>query len=298
MGARSNSDPLSTIMSIKTASELYGKFNKLTTAPNLFHFATESQISSNDRTAFPMKVGETDSRDNKYAIRKRLVGAGSGQPNDSAVIPGVGMAIADEDFFDYAESKEQQEMLFDFKKFVAAQADLQTPAAAAWWYENFSWLKDEKIAELDQQAELQKKLAKIQIMGPQNEEDMLTLYMVNKGLIKVTEQPLHRLGQSRDIESTTFKQGFFNPMSQPQYQTMQTNTTPNWGNPLQMPASLPAGPYTPGGKRFPNPITPNFAGGNNFYSGGATDAPGAGPYRSFTGGAATGNNFFSQILFG
>jgi len=285
-------------MSIKTASELYGKFNKLTTKPNLFHFATQQDIDTNDRTAFPMKVGETDPRDNKYAIRKRLVGANGGTGAGQAVIPGVGLAIADEDFFDYAEGKEQQEMLFDFKKFVAAQADLQTPAAAAWWYENFSWLKDEKIAELDQQAELQKKLAKIQIMGPQNEEDMLTLYMVNKGLIKVTDKPLHRLGEAQDITSTTFKQGFFNPMSQPQYQTMETKATPNWGNPLQMPRTT-FGAYTPGGKTFPNEIPANFAGGNNFYPGGATPNLGP-PNYTFGPGTnqATGNNFFSRILFG
>jgi hypothetical protein len=257
-------------MSVNTASQLFDKYNRLTTAPNVFKFATPSQTNENAREAFPLKIGSTDKDDIKYGIRKELVGGGTNPT--SAVVPGVGMAIAGEEFFDYAQRKEEQEMLFDFKKFVAAQADLSSPASAQWWFEKFPWMKELRLEQVNQQGELQKQLARIQITGPQNEEDFMHLYLVNKGLIRVTEQPLHRLGQATDITSSTFRQGFFNPLAQPKYQTMQTTYKPMWSNPLgQVPTPPSAGALSatePVGRRFPTAIDGNFANQDNFYAGG------------------------------
>ena len=279
-------------MSVESASKLFEKYNRLTTAPNVFKFATATQSRNNEREAFPLKIGSTDKDDIKYAIRKQLVGPAGTPQAGTANVPGVGMAIAGEEFFDYAERKEQQEMFFDFKKFVAAQADLSSPASAQWWFEKFPWMKELRLEQVNQQGELQKQLARIQITGPQNEEDFMHLYLVNKGLIKVTEQPLHRLGQATDITSSTFRQGFFNPLAQPKYQTMQTRTTPAWNNPIANFASGPDG-YAPGGRAFQNPISDSFAGGSNFYGGSNLPANSYSP-----GGANPSSNSFWSTLFG
>jgi hypothetical protein len=282
-------------MSVNTASQLFDKYNRLTTAPNVFKFATPTQTTQNAREAFPLKIGSTDRDDVKYGIRKELVGKDAQGNNvaGSAVVPGVGMAIAGEEFFDYAQRKEEQEMLFDFKKFVAAQADLSSPASAQWWFEKFPWMKELRLEQVNQQGELQKQLARIQITGPQNEEDFMHLYLVNKGLIRVTEQPLHRLGQATDITSETFRQGFFNPLAQPKYQTMQTATKPLWSNPLAVLTGNPAA-YAPVGRAFPTDIDADFAGGPSFYGG--NRGPPAGSYTSAV--ANPTSNSFWRTLFG
>jgi len=270
---------------------LFNKYNKLTTAPNVFQFATPTESAANARVAFPLQIGSTDKDDVKYGIRKQLVGRdANGNPTGTANVPGVGMAIAGEEFFDYAQRKEEQEMLFDFKKFVAAQADLSSPASAQWWFEKFPWMKDLRLEQVNQQGDLQKQLAKIQITGPQNEEDFMTLYLCNKGLIKVSDQPLHKLGQATDIVSSSFRQGFFNPLSRPKYQTMRTNATPLWSNPLQGTTGVTAGTTmsaaNPAERAFPNGIDADFAGGANMYSG------------SWGGPLAPETNTFWSTLFG
>lgn len=285
-------------MSVNSASQLFEKYNRLTTAPNVFQFATPAQSAENARVAFPLKIGSTDKDDIKYGIRKQLVGPEGTPQAGTANVPGVGMAIAGEEFFDYAERKEQQEMFFDFKKFVAAQADLTTPASAQWWFEKFPWMKELRLEQVNQQGELQKQLARIQITGPQNEEDFMHLYLVNKGLIRVSDQPLHKLGQAADITSSTFRQGFFNPLSQPKYQTMQTNTTPLWSNPLaqnpQPPLAAGAGTrWAPAGRSMPTPIAGNFANQDDFYPGGPRG------WNAGTGlNAQASRNTFWNTLFG
>lgn len=250
-------------MSTKTAAALFAKYNALTTAPNIFRIADPGG-APDSRDKYPVQLGSTDKDDVKFAIRQDLVGG-------DGIVPGVGLATAGDEFFGYAQRKQEQEMLFDFQKYLMANAQashgLDTPASAAWWFEKFPWMKEKRLELINQQAEAQKNLARINITGPQNEEDFMMLYLRQKGLLKVSDMPLHKLNEATDIVSSTFKQGFFNPLSQKKYQTMQTSRYPDWANPITLDTVPNASATNPNRQRFQKQMGATFGGGDAFYGG-------------------------------
>lgn len=223
---------------MQAARNTYRRFVSLPQPPNLFQVPDQTgTVASN----FPAQLGSTDPEDDKYGLRSQLI-------KDGNNIPGVGLAVADDGYFNYAQRKREEAMMYEFYQYVMSQADLSKPESAAWWFEHFPWMKEWRLEEIDRQAEIQKKLAKIQITGPQNEEDWMVLYLKQNGILGDKDFPLTRLNDATYAEN--FKSGMFSIFSQPQNTILtpqQNERAPNvlgpnrrgaatfgldWGDPL------------------------------------------------------------------
>lgn len=209
------------------ANQIFGKYVTESTAPNIFRMGPGG---TNANINFPVQIGSTDPDDYKYALQRQLV-AGNAQ----GVIPGVGQAIAGPDFFKYAERKDAMQMLLNYKQYVYQQADLSTPEKAQWWFDQFPWMKDERLEQINKNSELQKKFAHIAVIGPQNEEDMILLYLREKGQIQVPNLGVHLLGVDDSVTTASgYQAGFFSPLSKqpvPQGLPVGKSKIP-WNNPI------------------------------------------------------------------
>ena len=141
------------------------------------------------RSTFPVKLTETNSQDNKWFLRSQLVDPGTG------MVPGVGQAVVPEEYFQYAEQKEDENFYGNFKAWIMENSDLSTPESADYWFKTFPFIKDLKFAEIEREAELQKSLAKIAAAGPESTEDWVLLYMLRQGMVTPRDVPLHKLNE-------------------------------------------------------------------------------------------------------
>jgi len=226
---------------MQAARNTYRRFVSLPQPPNLFKVPDSSSADGSVASQFPVQLGSTDPEDEKYGLRSQLV--------QGDTVPGVGLAIADDGYFNYAQRKREEAMMYEFYQYVMSQADLSKPESAAWWFEHFPWMKEWRLEEIDRQAEIQKKLAKIQITGPQNEEDWMVIYLKKQGILGDKDVPLTQLNTPQ--YAANFKAGMFSIFSQPQNtiltsQTGGINSTSTndgnlsgseswktiWGNPL------------------------------------------------------------------
>lgn len=226
---------------ISKAQSLMSKFGQMTPAPNVFRFASDTQRGANENVAFPVQLGSTDKDDEKYHLRSQFVGAGG----DPSVVPGVGMAVADEGFFDYANRKQQQMILYDFYKFMFAQADLTKPESANWWFSKFPWMRDLRVEQINKQADLQKTLARIQITGPETEDDFMLLFLIRNGTITPPTHALNQMGQETAGIADTFKKGFFSRLVTGDFWNSPWPISPPTAN-LQVPWSNPTTTNFPG----------------------------------------------------
>lgn len=188
---------------MQAARNTYRRFVSLPQPPNLFKVPDSTNTTASN---FPAQLGSTDPEDDKYGLRSQLVGPGNN-------VAGVGLAVADDNYFNYAQRKREEAMMYEFYQYVMSQADLSKPESAAWWFEHFPWMKEWRLEEIDRQAEIQKKLAKIQITGPQSEEDWMVLYLKKNGILGDQDVPLTRLNEGRF--AATFKTGMFSIFSKP-----------------------------------------------------------------------------------
>lgn len=211
---------------MNAARNTYRRFVSLPQPPNLFQVPdTAGTVSSK----FPVKLGSTDPEDDKFGLRAQLVNQNDGQ------VPGVGLAVAGDDYFNYAQRKREEAMMYEFYQYIMSQADLSKPESAAWWFEHFPWMKDWRLEEIDRQAEVQKKLAKIQITGPQTEEDWMVLYLKQQGILGEQAKPLYQLDTGTYAEN--FKAGMYSIFSNPKNTVLVPQQPPRTG---PAPGSMPS----------------------------------------------------------
>lgn len=191
------------------SAALMAKYRSAATAPNIFRMGAPGQANAE----FPVQLSTTDPEDQKWATMQKIIQQGGAEPAARGVVPGIGQAIVPGEFWDYVQRKENADLLAQFQQFVLQQVDLSKPESANWWFTRFPWIRDLKLKEIDEQADLQKRFAQIQVTGPQNEEDFMLIWMREQNLIKVAETPLDKLNESQDIISKTYKKGFFSPLA-------------------------------------------------------------------------------------
>lgn len=189
---------------LRKANDLVGKFGGLTPAPNVFRFGEANGTNA----SFPVQLGSTDPEDRKYKLRQKLVGA-DGNPG---VVDKVGVAVADDKFFEYAKRKEEQAILYDFYNFMFAQADLSKPESANWWFSKFPWMRDMRLKEIDKQADLQKTLARLQVTGPESEDDFMLMFLIRNGTIIPPTTPLYDMGRDQNLGAKSYQEGFFSKL--------------------------------------------------------------------------------------
>lgn len=218
------------------ASALYGRMKQMATPNNVISLKTQDKDGIAGQ--FPIQLGTADPMDQQMAIRQQAIGSGTG-----GVVDGMGMAIADQPVFDYLERKKENLLYSQFIAWINSQANLSDPAQQEWWFTKFPFLKEKRLEEIHRVGELQMRLAEINVTGAQNEDDMLLLYMIQNGLLKVPTQPLQNLYLDTGLVSdqATFARGIFSPLAlNPSGNVvggrgMASNTiknVPTWNNPI------------------------------------------------------------------
>lgn len=154
---------------------------------------------------FPVQMGSTDPDDVKYELQHKLV-------DRQGVVPNVGQAIVGPEYFDYVNRKMDVAEYAMFQDYLMKQANLDTPEASEYWYSKFPWMQEKRFEEIDRVNDLQKQMAKINITGPQNELDWMLLWNIDRGVVKIPNQPVHLLPQADYADGNDYKRGMFSPM--------------------------------------------------------------------------------------
>ena len=192
---------------ISQARSLYGQMNAVATPNNYYAEEDRKKTRIGD---FPMKLGSAQPDDLEMAARQNLT-------EDSGIVKGFGMAVADDRVFNYLERKKEAEIEADYRAWVASQADFSDPAQAEFWNKVAPWITDLKLQEIDQNLELQKRLATLQVKGPTSEEDFKLMYMIANGMVRVPTQPAQMMdkdtGRYPGVKTLDFKRGLFNPLA-------------------------------------------------------------------------------------
>jgi hypothetical protein len=176
---------------------------------------------------FPAQLGARDPEDAKWQVVRDAAAAGK--------IPG--QYVVGDDYFNYVDRKNAMQKFADFRAYILKNVDLTTPEKQQYWYNQFPWIKEMKNEEINRNADLQKRLAKINLLGPQEEEDWFMLYQVQKGNIKVPTKPLHAMGEEADGRfAADFNEGFFSIFNW-LYPTDSSKQI-QYGNPMDMSKDL------------------------------------------------------------
>lgn len=217
---------------LERARALMSRMNYQATPDNIFNVPTKNDPLG--ETTFPVPLGTADPEDVQMAMRTSLI-------DREGKVPGMGVAVADDRVFAYAQRKKEALFEAQYQNWIMSQADFSNPAESAWWTERFPWIPGKKIQLIEQVSNLQKEFAKIQVRGPQTEEDFFLLWMKENNLIELPDVPVHMLntagGKFIKDPATEFQRGLFNPMAYKPSPpgTMMPRTplrTPLWSNPL------------------------------------------------------------------
>lgn len=87
--------------------------------------------------------------------------------------------------------------------------NMDNPSDQAWAQRTFPSYFEKRKKVIEDFTEIQKKIALMQLTGPQNEDDLKLLYMWNAGLITVPQEAVHKMDTKRDIRNQ-FVRGRFN----------------------------------------------------------------------------------------
>ena len=187
---------------------------------NLYRIQDKAK-STNSK--YPVRMLGGDPDDAKWATRKSLVG-------DNGIVDGVGLAVAGPEYDDYVNRKRIETTGAEFKAWLTNNVDLSTPEKQEYYYNLFPFLRDDRLAEIDRQAALQKKMAEINIRGMQSEEDWFFVYGLQQGYIKVSDMALQDLWRETEV-SGSYQEGLFSIVSK--------NLFPKWNNFREVKYQLP-----------------------------------------------------------
>jgi hypothetical protein len=160
--------------------------------------------SQSPASLWPTQLVTPHPEDEIRNIQRTLVG-------DTGVVPGVGLAIADSDYFKYQKEKADQIELAKFKAFVLERMDLSSPEKVAYYEQHFPEIFEDRRRLLEQQFDVAKKAALISVYGPKNMEDLMFIYLVQTGKI---ELPKGDIINPRSHPRVAFNRGLFNIKNQ------------------------------------------------------------------------------------
>lgn len=120
---------------------------------------------------------------------------------------------------------------------------IENPSDAAWAQRTFPSYFEKRKKVIEDWTEMQKRIAIMKLIGPQNEDDLKLLYMHTAGLIKVPKEAVH-LATRRDINEKDVVRGMFNPR-RTAYKTSEMGDIDVLGNPKEQLLKLgeETGPY-------------------------------------------------------
>jgi len=175
---------------------------------------------------FPVQLGSYNAKeDQKWSMRKAMI-------EKDGTVPGVGQAIAPEEYFSYIRDKSEEMSMNDFYNWMMSQADLSTPERQQYWFSKYPWMRSLREDAAKKQHDLDWKLTEIELNGPQKEEDWLTLYMINQGLIQPPTKPTYQLYDDPNPQTNQYIAGLFSPMSKRENFLPAAQGTIAWSDPL------------------------------------------------------------------
>lgn len=158
-------------------------------------------IQNTTASKFPSRVGHGDPRDETMALKARMLGGGA-----NPVLPGVGLATATNEDFQYFRDKELAEREADFKRFFLSNIDLSTPEKQDYYQRLYPEIFSEREALAEKQIEHQAHLMKINLRGPRNMEDWMFIYGLERGFIQIPKGPIW---DPENLLKTSFEGGLF-----------------------------------------------------------------------------------------
>lgn len=148
---------------------------------------------------FPAQYLAPDARDKKYAMMSAMASAGRPAP-------------IQEWEFDYLLQKTYGLEAARFHEWFLQHygANDSNPVLKQWAYQRMPEIWDMRKAGIERNAEIQKRLANILLMGPQDEDDFKLLYGISTGTITVPKGPIwDPSGDAGTLAAP--KRGVFNP---------------------------------------------------------------------------------------
>lgn len=165
-------------------------------------------VKDSASSKFPVKLGQPDPEDRKFLLRSQLV--------NNQGMTDAGLAVAGDDYFRYKERQADMELLQRYEAWAIGQSKLDTPESREWWYRVAPWIRDKQMQVVEEQAALQKQMARIKILGPQTDDDLKLIFAYKAGLLNVSDKPLYQLADSTEKTGgrvAEFTAGRLNPWS-------------------------------------------------------------------------------------
>jgi len=167
--------------------------------PSGFGNPVQGAAQDGAASAFPAQYLTPDARDKKYAMMSAMASAGRPAP------------IQDWEF-DYLLQKTYGLEAARFHEWFLQHygANDSNPVLKQWAYQRMPEIWDMRKAGIERNAEIQKRIANILLMGPQDEDDFKLLYGISTKTISVPKGPIW----DPSGDSTTLynpKRGVFNP---------------------------------------------------------------------------------------
>jgi len=114
--------------------------------------------------------------------------------NETGVMPKLGKVYVPEQFWAYAQLKQEQAFQEDFNRFVFTQVNINTPEARAYWEKKFPGYTQQVYNAYATKMQIQAKLAEIQIKGFQNMGDLWFAFQYQNGYFeRMLAPPTSRL---------------------------------------------------------------------------------------------------------
>ena len=140
--------------------------------------------------------------DQEAHLRSQFIEDKNGIPH----VPGQGIAIVDDKYFRYQDDKRKMLQQADFEAWLMSQVDFSSPEKVKYWKEEFPEMFAERERLWENQIDIQKQYAKINMRGAQGLNDWMLLYMIQRGLIQLPTGPLW---QPSSVIKTDFERGLF-----------------------------------------------------------------------------------------
>lgn len=168
--------------------------------------------SDNVDEQFP--TGGLGARDPRDEIMEAKIAS---QDADQPGITPFGQLIAKDSDFEWLQKKREAEAYANFQAWFAQNFDKMSPPQKEMAKKLFPKFYQERLRQLDRTVELQRKLAKLKLLGPEDSNDLILQYAAEAGFIE--SDPLHTIlhpeeaAKQKDMERRRqrYARGLFNP---------------------------------------------------------------------------------------
>ena len=149
-----------------------------------------------------------------------------------------GQLTIDSDYISYLQSKTKEYKEADYQIWLASQMDLSDPDKKAYWKRTTPGFFKARDSFIDQQAEFQKRLAKIQVTHPQNDSDFRLMYDIHAGYRQLPANSISNLNKIEPGQPTynflpaLFQKGPIYPQRPHQYGIFGSGKVTDQSNPV------------------------------------------------------------------